>query len=685
MSNVPSSRISFLRGAEMNVANVAHLEPVTVSQEISSEAALPHLQCSNRSMLLVVDDQNHLRGAVSEAALIAVMADPKLRKAPISKVMGTAVKVEQETDVHDLVALFAANPGEIVVLVRNDEPVGIVDPSLVLGWLSRGKGIETSQDADEPRQAKYLRRAKNSASILIVESCAFLAEQLHEAVQPFAAKVLCCSSGIEALRCIRMTPPDVILLSCDLPDIDSLAVIDRLQKDALLRSISIILLIAPERQDLLSSALQSAECDYVYRPYTTCDIQTRLDSVLRIRSILQLMEDTRQNAILSGRAKSEVLAHMSHEIRTPLSSILGFTEVLEDTLQRDIDLEHLRTIRRNGQHLLQLINDVLDIEKIVAGEMQIDSAPCSPREILNDALSSLQLKATSKKISLTSEVLGEVPSAISTDPLRLQQILTNLIGNAIKFTSDGGVHVVMQVQRKDDTQCLHFSVIDSGIGISPAEQVRLFQPFQQANGSISRKFGGAGLGLAISQRLARMLGGNVTVVSEPGKGSTFTLTIDCVELAERANFAPSESGEEPNHFALQGWRVLVAEDGVDNQRLINCILSKAGAIVHLVADGQQAVDAVTAAVAKGTPYDAVLMDVQMPVLDGCDATRQLRASGIETPIIALTAMAMKVDRSRCLTAGCDDFVTKPFQKSQLLAALQQFQDGASKREHAVMA
>jgi two-component system, sensor histidine kinase len=371
-------------------------------------------------------------------------------------------------------------------------------------------------------------------------------------------------------------------------------------------------------------------------------------------------------ALAAGRAKTQFLANMSHELRTPLTAILGFAEVLlEPEVSADERVQHASTIRRSGQHLLTILSDILDLAKTEAGVVDLHPAPCSPRQLGADLLSMLSAMARGKALELRVDIAAAVPEHVRTDPDRLRQILVNLIGNAIKFTDQG--HVLLQV-RKIDTM-LHFAVIDTGKGIAPSQQQRLFQPFSQLDDSAARRHGGTGLGLVISRRFANMLGGDLTVHSEPGRGSTFLLTLPCVVVT------PDQDERREDEDAvtlatsptLRG-RVLLVEDGPDNQRLVGHLLRRAGLEVEIAGNGRIAVDRI----GGGERFDLVLMDMQMPELDGYDATRLLRANGLQTPIVALTAHATVHDKKACLDAGCSDYLTKPIDRRRLHATLRQW-------------
>ena len=394
----------------------------------------------------------------------------------------------------------------------------------------------------------------------------------------------------------------------------------------------------------------------------------------------QKLDAAKRQAEAASIAKTEFLANMSHEIRTPMTAILGFNEVLYT--QGKIEkapperLEAIQTIRRNGEHLLNLINDILDISKIEAGKLEVERIPCSPWEIVSEVVSLLVVRAEEKGLQLEVEYAGPIPDRVLSDPTRMRQILLNLLGNAIKFTERrGSVRLVVQLIEVFGAEALlQFQVIDSGIGLDEDQLATLFRPFTQGDASTTRKFGGTGLGLTISKELASALGGDLTVDSEPGEGCTFTFTVDTgplegVDMLDDPSLLAqplSESAADVDGDPLDDCRVLLAEDGPDTQALISFFLKKAGARIDVADNGEIALEMALRAEHEGTPYDVVLMDMQMPVMDGYQATEALRSSGFSRPIIALTAHAMAGDRAKCEAAGCDDYATKPIDRRRLL-------------------
>ncbi len=405
-------------------------------------------------------------------------------------------------------------------------------------------------------------------------------------------------------------------------------------------------------------------------------VQQRTEQLAQANDLLSLAKDTAESA---NRAKSQFLANMSHEIRTPMTAIQGFAELMQDPELGDAERRaYANTIRRNSDHLLRLLDDVLDLSRIEADRMQLATERTPLVPLLQDVLELMQARAAVKGLALRLRLATAVPAWIMVDPLRLRQILLNLVGNAVKFTEQGEVTVIVALETAVGVQPqVLISVADTGIGIDPEEMARLFQPFAQADASTTRRFGGSGLGLAISRRLATLMGGELTAESAAGDGSRFSLRIDPGVIDD----APMETVPEqvisavaePVRVKSDGFRphvrVLLAEDGVDNQLLITTYLRHAGVDVTVADDGRAAVDAVRRAESAGKPFALVLMDMQMPEMDGYEAARVLRGASFSMPIVALTAHAMAGDRDQCLEAGCTDYVAKPLSRAGLLAAI----------------
>ncbi len=416
--------------------------------------------------------------------------------------------------------------------------------------------------------------------------------------------------------------------------------------------------------------------------------ESQLATNRRLEVANRRAEEMAVKAREASRLKSEFLANMSHEIRTPMTAILGYTELLADEedvpLERDERLDYISTIRRNGEHLLALINDILDVSKIEAGKMTIEQVAMQPMRLLEDVRELMLVKAQAKGIRLEVSCREELPATIESDPVRLKQILVNLVSNAIKFTELGRVTVTAGFEPGGPRgPSIRFDVEDTGIGMNAEQLELLFEAFQQADSTTTRKFGGTGLGLRISRRLAELMGGDISVRSEPGSGSIFTVRIaavlpqeagpTCIDRAKLQVPAPSAPCRPQ---PLAGVRVLFAEDGPDNRRLISFILRKAGAEVRLFENGRRALESLTVdgtvdGLLKADPgVDLILTDMMMPEMNGYALTRQLRDGGCVLPIVALTANAMGGDGQKCLAAGCDAYASKPIEQVSLIELLE---------------
>ncbi len=533
--------------------------------------------------------------------------------------------------------------------------------------------------------------------ILVVDDVALNVQLLANYLVRDGYDVATASRGLRAIELAKSEHPDVILMDVMMPEMSGVEACKILKSDETLRHVPVILVSAKGQETDIVSGLDAGAQDYIVKPFHWPLVAARIRSAVRIKaahdSVEEMnhrLEDARREAEKAASAKSAFLANMSHEIRTPMTAILGFTErLLDETLEDDKRISTINTIRRNGEHLLGVINDILDFSSLEVGKLDVDRVPSSLNEILLNVVTLLTPQAKSKGIALACVFETPIPPTINTDPTRLQQILINLVGNSIKFTEAGSVSVnVRCTHQKEDAAAasptdvkLEFDIVDTGIGLTEEQSARLFQEFSQADNSTSRRYGGSGLGLVISTRLAEMLGGGVTLVrSAYGSGSTFRVTVSIGKVSDepwlnhlcmvdKPAAGPHRTEATPT---IKDCRLLLVEDCSDNQQLISFIVKRAGAQIDVRENGQLGVEAALQAQQQGKPYDVVLMDMQMPVLDGYQATATLREKNYHGPIIALTAHAMSHDREKCINAGCNDYLTKPIKRKLLLEIIQEY-------------
>ncbi len=383
----------------------------------------------------------------------------------------------------------------------------------------------------------------------------------------------------------------------------------------------------------------------------------------------------REDAERASSSKSAFLAHIAHEVRTPLTSVLGYARLIREGQQSpDERCDAASSIIRAGDHMLGLINDVLDQAKIEAGRMTLEEVACVPADLVSAVISMMRPLTVTKGITLQARVGEDVPRYMRMDPMRVRQVLTNLVANAVRFTDTGGVTVDVEARRDLEQRVngLRFRVRDSGIGMSAEQLQRIFRPFAQASAETARRFGGTGLGLSIAKNLAELMGGSIAVSSEPGRGSVFTVEIACEPsagpLGVASPAAPAAAGKRGDQWALSGVRILLVDDSPDIIRLIETLLRRAGADVQSALHGLAAVNAVLHRDVALPAPDLILMDVDMPVMSGPEAARRLREIGYRSPILALTAHDTTGRRDELIEAGFDDQLTKPITRDALIAA-----------------
>ncbi|MFA6186965.1 MAG: response regulator [Phycisphaerae bacterium] len=500
----------------------------------------------------------------------------------------------------------------------------------------------------------------------------------------------------EAVAKLTSSSFNVVLLDLNLPDSRGMETVQKVFKVA--PNIPIVVLTGLEDEDTGLDAIRTGAEDYLVKgdglEYTLVrtirhaierkktelgiiEAKQELERInLRLTKATKTANEMATEAERANAAKSQFLANMSHEIRTPMNAIIGFSEVLEEELLTEQQKEYIRLILGSGKHLLELVNDILDFSKIEAGQLNTESIDCDVRALLANIESMMTPLAVSKNLKFIIECSDDVPVSVMTDPARLRQCLLNLISNAIKFTERGYVKFSVHQIFRESKPFLEFEVSDTGIGIPHDKLNSIFEAFIQADGSTTRKYGGTGLGLTITRQLAGLLGGDISVESELGKGSTFRLLLPAVmpegQTIENADSFVSDTTENnsPKDQKISqvefSGRALVADDCPANQTLIKLIIEKLGFVVTVAADGIEAVDA-----AKNQHFEIIFMDMHMPKLDGYDAVRRLRSLGVNTPIIAMTANLADEDEKQCLAAGCDGFISKPIDKTYLVKLIKE--------------
>ncbi len=536
-----------------------------------------------------------------------------------------------------------------------------------------------SEQATDNYRGKILVVDDRSENLLAIET----------ALKHVDAEIIKANSGNQALALILRHDFALVLLDVQMPEMDGFEVATLMRDNQHTRQIPIIFVTAISTDEkYVFRGYENGAVDYLFKPLNPDILQAKVQVFLDLDRQKRELEIARLEADAANLAKSEFLANMSHEIRTPMTAILGYAETLltegDITQAPPQRIEAIQTIIRNGEHLLNLINGILDLSKIEAGKLKLEQVGCSPFQLAHEVISLMDVKADAKGLPLTLKSADKIPKTIRTDPTRLRQILINIVGNAIKFTEVGQVCLEISVSEATDAHPLiRFDVRDTGIGMTQQQTGQLFRAFSQVDASTTRKFGGTGLGLAISKRLAKMLGGDITVTSQAAKGSTFRVTVatgplddvpmidpeDCIGCDRATPEKKLPTDTPPEQLDC---RVLLAEDGADNQRLISFLLEKAGARVTVAENGQTAYEKATQAAHTDQPFDVILMDMQMPVMDGYEATRKLRTDGYTAAIIALTAHAMDGDRDKCIEVGCDDYASKPINREKLIAVVSKY-------------
>ncbi len=492
-------------------------------------------------------------------------------------------------------------------------------------------------------------------------------------------RIVSATSGRAAISRAKANYFDLIILDIVMPDINGLEVCQKLKKYPVTREIPIIFLTADTKDPKnIQKAFQVGGSDYIPKPFSREELLIRVKMQIDLKRNKEELVKAKNAAEMAAHAKAVFLANMSHEIRTPMNGIIGMAELLKRTPLNDEQKEYIEIISASGENLLTVINDILDFSKIEAGKIVLESIPFSVRDEIRNVISILNFQARKKGINLITEIDEDVPKYVKADPVRLKQVIINLVNNAIKFTETGSVSVEVSCQEVNNKKRIFlFKVIDTGIGIPEEGVQRLFKSFSQVDISVTRKYGGTGLGLAISKNLVELMNGEIGVESEEGKGSTFWFTAK-LEVMSHEEVEALQQQEKENHRSdaqseIRSSNILLAEDNLINQKVAMAHLKKFGHKVTIANNGIEAVDYFSK-----FKYDLILMDIQMPEMDGLVATKLIRDFEKEnnererTPIVAMTANVMTEDVKKYMDQGMDDFIGKPFKADELKKIFQKY-------------
>ncbi|OHD81735.1 MAG: hypothetical protein A2355_07520, partial [Spirochaetes bacterium RIFOXYB1_FULL_32_8] len=493
--------------------------------------------------------------------------------------------------------------------------------------------------------------------ILIVDDSLISREILANALVESEFEVSSVSSGEKALQKIEQFNPELILLDINMPGMNGFQFCDILKNEMNRRDILIIFITGSKNKEITSKGFACGCVDFITKPYEIEELIARVTVHLNLKHSEKRLTELKTIADEANTAKSDFLANMSHEIRTPMSAIIGFTEILLSTHISAIQRDYLEMIEISANSLLDIINDILDFSKLESGKFTISPSSCNVKSNITSIIHTYSIQSLKKGVELLYQIDDSIPEFIIADSTRLRQVLINLISNAIKFTDQGSVFLRIQKKLKNNVAMLHFSIEDTGLGISPEKMSLLFEKFTQIENKNTKKYKGSGLGLVICKSLVELMGGTIHVSSRLSQGSTFSFEIP---LIEDTNIQDNEIIEEltvpyENNLSLN---ILLADDYFVNQKMITAILLKKGWNVSIASTGIEALNKI-----EESKFDIILMDMHMPEMDGITATTIIRESeklsGIHVPIIALTASAFEQDKKKCLESGMDDFISKP--------------------------
>ena len=502
-----------------------------------------------------------------------------------------------------------------------------------------------------------------SHTILVVDDNPVNLHALKAILDGAGYEVIAGSNSDEALEMITNQSPDIILLDVMMPGMDGFSLCRRLKKDPDFSNIPIIFLTSLSQKEDIIEGFNAGGNDYITKPFNQQELLARVRNHLHMYDVLLENKRLIELSDSASRSKTEFLASMSHEIRTPLNSIIGMAEVLSDTELSPEQHEYVRISRSAGESLLEIINDILDLSKIEAGQTELESIDFHLPSLLDSVVSILSVRAVEQNTQLSIHIAKDVPAGISCDPTRLRQILINLVGNGLKFTKNGTVAISVAL---DSRQKLLFAIKDSGIGIPKDKQELVFESFTQADSVTTRKYGGTGLGLTICQKLTAIMNGKIWLESVPDQGSTFFFTCSFRKALSNPLPTTEKRVKSPSCEILPSAHILLVDDNEDNRNLLSLYLQNTPFTFKTAHNGKEAVR-----MFKSASFDLICMDIEMPVMDGYEATRQIRQWEQEeklaaTPIIALTAHAFVRFKKKCMKAGCSDYLTKPVRRDTLI-------------------
>jgi signal transduction histidine kinase len=523
--------------------------------------------------------------------------------------------------------------------------------------------------------------------ILIVDDSPTIQVKVKRALQRLEADVICAANGLEGLQILKSEADDigVAILDEEMPHLKGTELCRIARTELNLKHLPLISLTSLTGQAQMKKIFEAGMSDYVSKPFSDEELIARVavhyEKYLFVREMEQKIDlrtkelsDALVAAEAAAAAKGRFVANISHEMRTPLNGIIGFSNLIAEKFSDSETSEQISLIRASAGGLLQLINNILDYSKLDAAHLSLENRAFNLPQLLNEVERMFSIQAHQTDVNVSVIIDDKLPKMVIGDQFRLQQVFLNLLSNAVKFTLSGG-HVILHTTTSSPTPSsaqIIFAVTDCGIGMNEDEISRIFKPFQQADVSTTRKYGGTGLGLAISNQLVNLMGGKIEVKSEKGIGSCFAvdLTFQLGEVCETKN----SSSNDAARVLIRPCSILVVEDNVVNQKLITTLLKKDGHTVHLSQHGQEAVDAF-----NNHTFDIILMDCQMPVMDGYQASTVIReheanANLKRIPIVAVSANAMKGDREKCLEAGMDELIPKPIDRFQLQKIIYEFTD-----------